>query len=78
MIHLLSTATVASAHSALATLLLAAEAPQKIAELRCHVVTLLLGAELAVAAGAIPEDGTDDAMLEAAHGIARLVDQGAG
>lgn len=49
-----------------------------LAQLRAHVVTIVLAADLAVAAGAILEDGTDDALLAAADAIARLVDPGAG
>jgi hypothetical protein len=49
-----------------------------LAQLRAHAVTIVLAADLAIAAGAILEDGTDDALLAAADAIARLVDPGAG
>lgn len=50
----------------------------EVRRLRAHVVSVVLAADLCVAADAIPADGTDDALLDAAHGIARLVDPGAG
>jgi len=75
--HLADPAVAGSAAVALVRLL---TAPQvgPVAQLRQHVVTIVLAADLCAAEGRIVEDGTDDALLEAAHGIARLVDPGAG
>lgn len=77
--HLADPAVASSAVAALVRLLAAPDLGHgPLATLRAHVVTVVLAADLAIAAGAIPEDGTDDAMLAAADGIARIVDPGAG
>lgn len=50
----------------------------RLVELRRRVVTQLLGVDLMVTAGAVLEDGTDDAVLDAAQGVCRVIDPGAG
>lgn len=66
------------ARRAVDTLYAAPPADDRLAALRRHAVALIVAAAEAQRRGGIGEDGLDDALLESADAIARLIDAGAG
>lgn len=72
--HLADPAVAGAALAALARVLHAGVSDPRVRELRQRLVTATLAVDLCVDADAVLTDGTDDALLDAAVGIARVVD----